>query len=85
MDDQLKIIFVFENLFESILADIITFASLICTLAINHYYLGDSTLVNIIICVSIFSMAFVRGSSKTKRMSPDQALDFLKEKLEDCL
>lgn len=77
MKDEIKVIFILESLFQSIIADIITFGLLILCLYVNHNYLGSSWIIEILIVISLLFKGYSYTSKKVKRMTPDEAFKCL--------
>lgn len=77
---DLKIIFCNESVSQSILTDIVTFGILTVLLFVNYNCLGDSTLVLLLIIFIFFVQILVYRNKKTKKMTPEEALEYLLSK-----
>ena len=76
---QVKVIIVNESTKNSIIADSYTFGGLLVSFFVNYNYLGNSTIITLLISFMMFVFTFNRGSLKIKKMTPDEALVYLKE------
>lgn len=83
MKEEIKTIIVQESLKQSIYADIVTFGCMCATMIFNHTVCGDSVAFDILLIVSIVIWSFRKGSKKIKVMEPKEALEYLKERLEN--
>lgn len=80
---RMKIIIINESTRSSIMADTCTFGCLLASFFVNYNYLGNSTITTLLISFVAVIVAYGRGLSKIKRMTPEEALDYLKEGLEN--
>ncbi len=74
---DLKIIICNESAFASILSDIATFGILTAMLFVNYNWLGNSTLILLLIIVCFFTEISIAGDKKIKKMTPKEALEYL--------
>lgn len=79
MPDELRIILINEGTVKSIIVDSYTFACLLASLFINARYLGDSWIITCTICTCFFIKVIAYGGRKIKKMSPPEALEYLKK------
>ena len=49
---------------------------------LNHIYIDDSVVLQIFICIAILLWMNIRTSKKVTRMTEEEALKYLKNKLE---
>ncbi len=73
---EFKVLVINESTAKSIITDTYTFGCFIGCLFLNYHFLGNSTVVTIFICTMLILITAVR--SKTKKMTPDEALEYLK-------
>lgn len=67
-----------EGLVQSVVADVITFGSLIGMFAANYYYLGNQAWSGILL--SIMALMYVAGFKKSNKFtSYDEAIAYLKQ------
>jgi hypothetical protein len=78
MNNDLKILIVNEGNAKSIITDIFTFGCLLGSFFINYQFLGNSTLITLLICVLFFMEMFQQNTKKIKRMTPREAYEYLK-------
>ncbi len=76
---EFKVLLINESTAKSIVTDTYTFACFIGCLFLNYYFLGDSTVLQIFICAMLLLLVSrSRGKGKTKKMTPNEALEYLK-------
>lgn len=78
--NDLKVLVTNVSNAESIISDIFTFGCLIGCFFVNYNFLGNSTVITILISACFFVEILVRSSKKVKRMSPDEAIEYLLER-----
>jgi hypothetical protein len=76
---QVKVIIVNESTKNSIIADSYTFGGLLVSFFVNYNYLGNSTIIILLISFMMFIFTLNRGLSKVKNMTPGEALIYLRE------
>ena len=67
-----------ESTAESLITDTYTFGCFIGCLFLNYYFLGNSTILKIFICILLILITSLK--SKTKKMTPDEALKYFTAK-----
>ena len=77
MNKDLKIIICNESVSTSVLTDIFSYGILTALLFVNYNFLGDSTLVLLLIIVCFFVKLSVYANRKIKKMTPAEALEYL--------
>lgn len=80
-EDGLKVLIVRESLWQSIVADAITFSTLLISLFVNTHFLGNSTLVNFLIVGVLLMSSYRKAAGRVKSMSEQEALEYLKERV----
>jgi O-antigen/teichoic acid export membrane protein len=79
--EELEVVYIEEGLIKSIVSDIVTIGLFISMVAVNQLYLGGSWVVELFALVALCIYAIKYGKDKIKRMSPEQAHEFLSELL----
>lgn len=77
VDDTLRVIIVNESVTCSIVTDIVSFGAMVGSFAANHLWLGDSTILALTIAICFCLWVLGKTSGISRKMTPEQALDYL--------
>lgn len=78
---QVKVIIIKETLLVSWMKDLVTFGWLLGGQFLNYTYLGNSWIVTLTLCISIFAFAMAKG--KDLELTPEDAIEQLKKMRKD--
>ena len=78
-----KLLIINESTANSIITDTYSTLSLLACFFVNYHFLGDSTLIKWLIVVLLFLFVCRKGDKKVKKMTPDEALAYLKRRAND--
>lgn len=81
MKNDFTVLIVNESTYNSIVSDIVSFSILLLGFFINYNYLGDSTLIKLLIAFLFFVGVLKYIGNKVKKMTPEEALKYLQEKI----
>jgi hypothetical protein len=69
-----------EGTFGSIISDTYTFVCLVAAFYLNHEYLGDNTVLSVVLGLCFFAAVLARGTNKVKTFkSVEEAVEWLQE------
>lgn len=80
---ELKVLVINESTARSIITDTYSTVSLMACFFINYYFLGDATLIKIFIIGLFFFWLSSKTNKRIKRMTPGEALEYLKMREEE--
>lgn len=75
--DEFKVVLVNENDSQSILSDAFTFGCLFGGFWVNYEYIGNGTVLQIVLGLCFFLWAHARSTKKIKHMTASEALEYL--------
>lgn len=80
--DDFKVLVINESNAKSFISDLFTYAGLMACFFINYNFLGNSTIIILLISICFFLGIWGRAAKKIKKMTPDEAFEYLKERKE---
>ena len=81
--NDFKVLIINESDAKSFISDLFTYVSLIACFFFNYNFLGDSTIITLLISSCFIIGIWGRLNKKLKRMTSDEALKYLLEKKQD--
>ena len=69
--------FVNESDAKSVLSDLVTFGLLFAGFYLNYQFIGNSVILQLVLGFSFFALAIGRANKSVKRMTRQQAKDYL--------
>ncbi len=79
---DLKVLVINESNAKSFISDLFTYICLMACFFVNYNFLGNSTVITLLISVCFFMGIWGRCTKTIKKMNPDEALKYLKERKE---
>ncbi|MGI9408431.1 MAG: hypothetical protein ACR2OV_00050 [Hyphomicrobiaceae bacterium] len=80
MSEKPSVIVINESNTKSIVSDIFSFTALLGAFWINHQFLGDGIILQIVLAVIFLAMSWARGAKKViKRMTVSEARQYFCE------
>lgn len=76
--DDFKVLVINESNAKSVISDIFTYVGLMACFFINYNFLGNSTIITLLISVCFFLGIWGKGTKKINKMTPDEALEYLR-------
>lgn len=81
-DRATKIVVMKESLKESIIADAITFAFLVCSFAISEFYIGSTFLNGVLLLMMVFfAYNSAKGKTQHEFYSKEDAIQHIEENI----
>ena len=79
--NELTVLIVDEKTaFQSIMSDVFTFSCLFGGFFLNYHYLGNSVILKLLFGFFVVLILKGRANKKIKKMSPEEALEYLAQK-----
>jgi len=83
MDKKITVLFVDEKTaIQSIVSDVFSFGCFLGSAWVNYKYLGNSVVFQVFIVIAFLIIVHSRVDKKITRMSPQEALEYLKNNLQ---
>ena len=78
--NNLKVLVINESNAKSFISDLFTCVCLIACFFVNYNFLGNSTVITLLISVCFIMGIWGRCTKTIKKMNPDEALKYLQER-----
>lgn len=78
--DNFKVLVINESNAKSFISDLFTYVCLMACFFVNYNFLGNSTIITLLISGCFVIGVLGRSTKQTKRMTPDEALKYLQER-----